>query len=79
MTQLGVHSAFTGLPCWIFFRFQDIDMYYPIDVEQIRTYKTTMGRNIAAAGINAPKEEWKSVTHIPVSDLYICHSKMMEE
>lgn len=76
MIGLASQVTFTGHPCWIIFRFQDQDMYYPFHVQQQAGYKTTMSRNRATAGVDCPQYEFKSVTHIPVSDLYVCHPMM---
>ena len=58
-------SNYTNLPVLIFFRFQDKDLYYKIDVSD--AFDQSLNRNTKTT---ADKEwEFKPLTHIPISKL----------
>ena len=76
MVKLALRVAFTSLPCWILFRFQDCDMFYLYDCKQAATYKITNSYNRSTVGDNPQEWDKKPVTHIPVSDLQICRPNM---
>ena len=78
MVKLAQRVAFTSLPCWILFRFQDCDMYYLYNCQQAATYNITNSYNRSTVGDNPQEWDKKPVTHIPMSDLQLCRPDMFK-